>query len=155
MGEREYSVWIQAAPNRVWSVYVDPARLPEWQTGRPVVGDLTGPPGSRGSGYTSRRGPLRARTTVVSSDPPRELVTRTEAYFGLAFDVTSVLTERGGGTDLVVRATTHWRPRLAPVGALVEAAILSPREARKELANLKILVEGEESGPSSPGLPLS
>ena len=32
MGVREYSVWIKAAPEQVWQVYVDPGASP---SGRP------------------------------------------------------------------------------------------------------------------------
>ena len=141
MGGLEHSVWIRATPEQVWHTYVDPAALAGWQTGKPVVDEVEGPPGAPGSTYVSRRGPLAARTTVLSADPPRLLVTRTDAYFGLDFEVTSRLTERSSGTDLHLSVETHWRRGRGPLARVVEMAILSPREARKELANLKALVE--------------
>lgn len=85
MGVLEYWVWIGAAPERVWRTYVDPAHIPQWQTGKPVIDEVTGAPGEPGSTYVSRRGPL------------------------------------------------------------VELVILSPREAHKELATLKRLVERDVS----------
>jgi uncharacterized protein YndB with AHSA1/START domain len=139
------SVWIKAAPEKVWDTYVDPARVADWQTGKPVVGDLQGAPGEVGSTYVSRRGPFAARTTVLAAEVPRELVTRTDAYLGLQFEVTSRLTGRLGGTDLELRVTAHWRRRLGPVARIVELAVLNPREARKELAMLKALIEQEAS----------
>ncbi len=145
MGVLEFSVWINAAPEQVWRTYVDPTRIPDWQTGKPAIGDVQGAPGEPGSTYVSRRGPLAARTTVLTADVPRELVTSTAAYFGLQFEVTSRLSRRSGGTDLQLRAATHWRRGFGPVAKIVELAILSPREARKELASLKTLVEGEAS----------
>jgi uncharacterized protein YndB with AHSA1/START domain len=145
MGVLEYSVWINAAPELVWRIYVDPTRIPDWQTGKPVIGDVQGAPGEPGSTYVSRRGPLVAHTTVLTADAPGELATWTDAYLGLQFEVTSRLSERSGGTDLQLRATTHWRRGLGPVGRIVELAVLSPREARKELAMLKTLVELEAS----------
>ena len=145
MGVLEYSVWINATPGQVWQIYADPTRFPEWQTGKPVIGEVRGGPGEPGSAYVSRRGPLAASTTVTSADRPRELVTRTAAYLGLRLDVTSRLTARAGGTDLQLRAVTIWPRGLGPVGRLVERAILSPREAGKELANLKTLVERQNS----------
>jgi uncharacterized protein YndB with AHSA1/START domain len=145
MGELEYSVWINASPEDVWRSYVDPTRIPDWQTGKPVIGDVQGAPGEPGSTYVSRRGPLVAQTTVLTADAPRELVTWTDAYLGLQFEVASRLIERSGGTDLRLRATTHWRRGLGPVGRIVELAVLSPREARKELAMLKAFVELEAS----------
>jgi uncharacterized protein YndB with AHSA1/START domain len=145
VGEIEYSVWIEAAPEQVWRTYVDPTCIPLWQTGKPVIRDVRGAAGEPGSTYVSQRGRLVARTTVLSADAPRSLVTTTDAYLGLSFEVTSRLSERSGGTDLTLRVTTHWRRGRRLVIALVERAVLSPREARKELAALKVLVEG---GPS-------
>lgn len=145
MGVLRYSVWIEATPVQVWRSYVDPTSIPDWQTGRPVVEDVHGPPGAPGSSYVSKRGPLAARTTVLSADAPHELVTRTEAYFGLHLEVTSRLSARSGGTDLHLSAATHWPRGFGPVGRIVEMAVLSPGEARKELANLKALVERRAS----------
>lgn len=145
MGVLKYSVWIMATPEQVWRTYVDPARIPDWQTGKPVIGEVHGGLGEPGSTYVSRRGPFSARTTVVSADPPRELVTRTDAYLGLRLDLTSGLTPRSGGTDLQLRVVTRWRRGLGPVGKIVELAVLSPREAAKELAHLKALVERQAS----------
>ena len=145
MGVLEYSVWIKATPERVWQTYVDPSRIPDWQTGRPVIGEVRGGPGEPGSAYVSRRGPFSARTVVLSADPPRELLTWTDAYLGLQLDVTSRLLPRSGGTDLQLRVVTRWRRGLGPVGKLVELAVLSPREAAKELAHLKALVERQAS----------
>jgi uncharacterized protein YndB with AHSA1/START domain len=143
VGVLDCSVWIGATPEQVWRTYVDPARIPEWQTGKPVVLDVEGAPGRPGSTYVSKRGPLSARTTVLAADGPRELVTMTEAYLGLEFEVTSRLTDRSGGTDLRLHVQTRWRRPLAPIAKLVELAVLSPREADRELALLKALVERE------------
>ena len=143
MGELAYSIWIQAAAEAVWRTYVDPRRVPDWQTGRPVIEDVQGGPGSPGSSYVSRRGPLVARTTVLTSEAPVRLVTRTEAYLGLELVLTSRLTERAGGTDLALTVETHWSSHGRLVHKLVERAVLSEREARKELTNLKALIERE------------
>ncbi len=143
MGELVYSVWIKAAPAQVWRTYVDPERIPEWQTGKPVIGDVRGAPGEPGSTYVSRRGPLTAHTTVLRAAVPTQLVTRTKAYLGLQFEVTSRLAARAGGTDLELTVETHWPPGLRLVGRLVERAVLSSREAGKELANLKTIIERE------------
>ncbi len=145
MGQVEYSVWIDAAPESVWQAYVDPARIPDWQTGRPSVVDVEGRAGEPGSSYRTRRGPLVARTVVVASGAPHQLVTRTEAYLGLQLEITSRLAERDGGTELRLVVVTHWRHRLGPVAWVVELAVLNPGEARKELALLKGFVERESS----------
>ena len=85
--------------------------------------------------------PLAATTTVVAADGPHGLTARIDAYLGLELAVTSGLVERAGGTDLQVRAITNWRRRWGPIAAIVEMAILNPAEARKELSNLKALLE--------------
>lgn len=146
MGEVEYSVWIDAAPEQVWRIYVDPTRIPDWQTGKPSIVDVQGLSGEPGSSYRSKRGPLVARTVVVAAQALRELVTRTDAYLGLQLEVTSRISERADGTDLRLAVVTHWRRRLGPLAKLVELAVLNPREMRKELALLKALVERERAG---------
>ena len=143
MGVLEQSVWVDADPEQVWRAYADPSRIPEWQTGRPVILDVRGTGDEPGSTFLSKRGPLRARSTVLLADRPHRLVTKTDAYLGLRLYVTSRLARDAGGTRLDVHAATHWPRGLGPVGRLVELAILNPGEVREELGNLKLLVEGE------------
>jgi len=143
MHEREYSVVIDAEPEQVWRAYVDPRRIPEWQTGKPVIVDVRGDGDQPGATYVSRRGRLAARTTVLVAQPPRHLVTGTEAYLGLRLRVSSTLSAVSGGTRLDLRVQTQWPPGLRLLGRLVERAILDPREAGTELRNFKALVERE------------
>jgi hypothetical protein len=70
-------------------------------------------------------------------------MTTTEAYFGLRFDVESLLTPQSGGTLLELHVETHWPKGLGLLGKLVEAAILSPREGQKEPGRLKALIESD------------
>jgi hypothetical protein len=143
MSAVDYSVWIQASPEQVWQVYIDPSRIPEWQTGSPVIEEIHGPADQPGSTYVSRRRPGAARTTVTEADKPSRLMTITEAYFGLRFDVRSLLTPQSGGTLLGLQVETHWPRGLGLLGKLVEVAIHSPREGQKELARLKALIESD------------
>jgi uncharacterized protein YndB with AHSA1/START domain len=92
VGAVDYVIWIDAPPDQVWRVYVDPSRIPEWQTGCPVIEEMRGAAGQLGSSYVARRRPGAAHTTVIDVDKPRLLMTRSQAYFGLRFDVTSSLT---------------------------------------------------------------
>jgi uncharacterized protein YndB with AHSA1/START domain len=131
MGVHEYSVWIKAAPDDVWRVYTDPARIPDWQTGSPVITDVQGRQAEQRSTYVSRRGPGAARTTVVEAARPHKLVTSTEAYFGLRLDVISLLDREADGTRLHLRAETHWPRGRGLIGRLVEVAILRRREAER------------------------
>ncbi len=66
MGVREYSIWIEACtgPGVAHHTWI-PTRIPDWQTGKPVIEDVEGAPGEPSSTYVSRRGPLAARTTVL------------------------------------------------------------------------------------------
>lgn len=146
MGSSEHAVWIDVAPEVLWRVYADPSRIPEWQTGSPVISELHGSPGEPGSSYVSRRSPGSAITSVVSADPPHRLVTSTDAYRGLRFDVTSLLEPERGGTRLTLRVATQWPRGMGLIGKVVELAILSGREARKELGRLKALVERDADG---------
>ena len=143
MGVLEQSVWISARPEQVWPVYADPRRIPEWQTGSPVILDVQGMGGTAGSTYVSRRRPGSASTVVMEAEQPRRLVTRTQAYLGLRFDVISRLEAEADGTRLSLRAETRWPRGLGLLGRLVELAILNSREAERELTNLKTLVESE------------
>ena len=59
---------------------------------------------------------------MLTADFPRELVTSTDAYLGLSFEVTSRLGERSGGTDLGLQVVTHWRCGFGPLGKIVELA---------------------------------
>lgn len=147
MGVLEHSVWIAAPQQAVWRVYVDPSRIPDWQTGSPVIVDARGPGDRPGSTYGSKRSPGTARTAVLAADAPNRLVTRTDAYLGLRFDVESLLRTESGGTRLDLRTVTRWPRGLGLVGRLVEYAVLNRNEGNKELANLKDLVEREARGP--------
>ena len=141
MGTANYSVVIRARPEDVWRVYVDPSRIPDWQTGSPVIEDISGAGDGPGTTYVSRRGPGAARTTVLEAIRPRRLVTRTQAYLGLQLDLVSEFLSTGEGTLLELHVRTEWPRGRALLGKLIELVILSPSEARKELARLKTLVE--------------
>lgn len=143
MGTIEHAAWIRARPAAVWVVYADPRRIPQWQTGSPVVEVVHGDGTSPGSSYTSRRGRLASRTVVLDSRPPHLLVTETEASLGLHFTLESALTQEGDGTRLELRVRTRWPRGLGLLGRVVERAMLSGSEATKELDRLRALVELE------------
>ena len=140
---RAHRVWIRARPDEVWRVYVDPSRIPEWQTGSPSIQDVRGAEDDPYRTYVSRRGRLVARTTVLEADRPRRQVTRTSASLGLRFDTISTLEAHPDGTWLSIQVDTTWPRGLRLLGSLVELVMLNSSEAAKELANLKRLVERE------------
>jgi deazaflavin-dependent oxidoreductase (nitroreductase family) len=143
-GRAGHTVWIRAEPDAVWDVYADPRRIPEWQTGSPVIEELHGE-GEAGTTYVSRRGRLVARTVILVAERPRRIESRTDAYLGLRFTVVSTLGPMDGGTRLRLVVTTEWPRGLGLLGRLVEFAVLSRREASKEFVLLKQLVERRQS----------
>jgi uncharacterized protein YndB with AHSA1/START domain len=146
MAVLRYDIWIEASPAEVWAVYTDIDRLPEWQTGGPRVTEASGSGDVVGTSYIVRRGPMASRTTVTAADPPAHHATHTRAVLGLTFDLLADLTAEEGGTRLGLEARTDWPRGLRLVGRAVESALLSEREAIKELANLKALVERGSEG---------
>lgn len=107
------------------------------------MSDVTGTGDQAGTAYTVRRGPGAARTTILEAEPPRRYVSRTEAYLGLRFELTSELAAEDGGCRLSITAETRWPRALKLIGRLVEFVLLNEREAQRELSNLKALVERE------------
>ena len=142
MASYRYSTWIAATPEVVWDVFTDLNRIPEWQTGRPIVSDASGRGDVPGTTYTVRRGPAAARTEVLEADRPVRYRSRTDAYLGLSFDLIATLTPDRRGTRLELQADTHWPRGLHLLGRVVEAIVLSGQEAKTELENLKMLLEG-------------
>jgi uncharacterized protein YndB with AHSA1/START domain len=144
VGLLRYSVWIDAAPDAVWSAWTDIDLIPRWQTGHPRVADVTGD-GRVGTSYSVHRGPTTSRTMVVVADAPSRSMTTTEALLGLRFDLDARLTPEQGGTRLALEARTRWPRGLGWFGRGVEAIVLSPSEAERELANLKAIIEAGNS----------
>jgi hypothetical protein len=66
---------VNAAPERIWAIAVDPNRLPEWQTTVVEVRDATGPLDQVGASYTAlyriAGGTLEGRWEVTRADAPR------------------------------------------------------------------------------------
>lgn len=143
MGVLRYSVWIDATPDAVWSAWTDLDLIPRWQTGHPRVASVTGD-GGVGTSYSVHRGRSESRTTVVVADVPSHYVSTTQALLGLRFDLEAYLTPESGGTRLALEARTAWPTGLGWLGRGVEAFVLSPHEAERELANLKTIVESGE-----------
>ena len=143
MAVLKYDIWIEASPDDVWAVYTDLDRIPEWQTGAPRVAEANGSGDVVGTTYLVRRGPMTSRSTITAADAPAHHASHTQAVLGLTFDLVADLTAADGGTRIALEARTEWPRGLRLVGRAVESALLSEREAVKELTNLKTLVERE------------
>ena len=141
MGTHRWSVWIDAPVENVFAVYTDINRLPEWEAGIRKIEDVTGPGDRPGTTYAVRYGPFASRSEVVEAERPSRLVIRTAGVLGLQARGTSTLIPEAGGTLLTILYETTWRyPWL---GRLLEKAMLNPSVLRRELNNLKALVERE------------
>jgi uncharacterized protein YndB with AHSA1/START domain len=139
MGTHRWSIWIDAEPERVFDVYADINRLPEWQVGVRKLSDVTGPGDRPGTTYAVRYGPFASRSEVLEAERPYRLVTRSSGVFGLRARGTSELDPEGGGTRLTIQYETTWP--LQWLGRLLEKAMLNPSILQRELNNLKALVE--------------
>ena len=74
MGHVRDSFYVDAPPDAVWSVAVDPQRIPEWNATVVEVRDVSGPLDARGSRYTTvskiAGRPLDITWTVESVERP-------------------------------------------------------------------------------------
>ena len=141
MATHRYSIWIDAKPELVWEIFTELDRIPEWQTGGPVVTDVSGRGDVAGTTYAVRRGPGVAHTRVLEAIRPSRYRSRTDAYLGLWFETIALLVSEKGGTRLDLEAHTHWPRGMRLLGRLVEAVVLSGHEAHRELERLKLLAE--------------
>ena len=138
MGTHRWTVWIDASPEQVFAIYTDINRLPEWEAGIREIEDGTGPGDRPGTTYSIR---------VDGVFRPSRLVTRTTGVLGLQARGTSELIPEAGGTRLTIVYETTWPYRW--LGRLLEKAMLNPSTLRRQLNNLKALVEREDKGEES------
>jgi uncharacterized protein YndB with AHSA1/START domain len=141
LATHRYSIWIDAAPELVWEIFTDLDRIPEWQTGGPVVVEASGRGDVAGTTYAVRRGPGIARAMVLEAVRPFEYRSRTSAQLGLVFETIAHLVPEANGTRLELEAQTHWPLGMRLLGRLVEAVVLSGHEGHREMKQLKLLVE--------------
>lgn len=73
MGDHVFSIAIDAPPERVFDLWVDVARMPQWTEGLTRITDLTGPPGEAGTRYTAWFGRSRAGVEIIAADRPRHV----------------------------------------------------------------------------------
>lgn len=141
MATHRYAIWIDAPPDLVWEIFTDLDRIPEWQTGDPLVTDASGRGDAVGTTYAVRRGPAVAHTTVLEAAPPSRYQSNTDAYLGLRFELLARLVPEKGGTRVELEAHTHWPRGMKLLGRLIETVVLSAHEGRREIEQLKVLVE--------------
>jgi hypothetical protein len=138
---------------RLWDVFSDTSRYPEWVEGTLEVTRSDGP-ARLGSTYDeiNKGGLIRftSRWKVVEYDPPRRQVHRDVTlpftrFFDLVFE-----TAPAGSDRTTFTLTLLCESRRGPFGALV-VRVLEPlleRQNRRNAAHLRVLVEREAAGSS-------
>jgi uncharacterized protein YndB with AHSA1/START domain len=94
------STLVNAPPERVFALWIDVDRWPEWIYGLTKVTDRTGPIDAKGTRYTTWFGPVKSPNEVLDVERPRLIRT----HFGswLLRGETDVTFElEGGGTRIV------------------------------------------------------
>ena len=133
---------VEATPDRVFAMYTDPARVPEWRPTIREIADVTGPMGEAGTRFTTRyRGRMPdGHGTVVASDPPRAHAIAGQG--AVRYEARLTLAPEASGSrlrfDLAVRLPG------GPVGRLAGALLLRRRvelATTEEFTRLKALAE--------------
>lgn len=140
------TIQIDAPPERVWDVVMDPRRLADWVTIHRQLGDAPARL-QRGSTFDQtlnlRGAHLHVAWTVVDIDPPRRAVW--EGH-GPAHSSASIVYELQAAGEHATRFdyTNEFKPPGGPLGAVAGRLLvggLSQREAQRSLERLKQLVE--------------
>lgn len=139
---------IDAPPERVWEVVMDPRRLADWVTIHRRLGDVPERlrKGSTFEQTLNLRGAhLHVVWTVVDVDPPRRAVWEGQ---GPAHSRASIVYELHPQGDQRTRFeyTNEFKAPGGPLGAVAGRVLvggLSQREAQRSLQRLKQLVESQ------------
>jgi uncharacterized protein YndB with AHSA1/START domain len=140
------SVQIDAPPEKVWEVLMDPGRLPDWVTIHRRLGRVSDRPLRAGSTFDQtlhlRGANFKVRWSVAELEPGRVArwegrgPARSKAH--IAYRVSA----NGGGTRFDYE--NEFRAPLGPLGAAASRALmggLPQREATASLKRLKDLLE--------------
>jgi uncharacterized protein YndB with AHSA1/START domain len=141
------SIDIDAPPQRVWDVVMDPARLGEWVTihrGKAKASDHPLEDGSEVEQALSLRGvPFHVKWTVAEARAPRLAVWEGRGPARSKAHTVYRLEPNGdGGTRFDYE--NEFKPPLGPLGAAASRALVGgvpKREANRTLEALKKLVE--------------
>ncbi len=148
MSQVRTAIAIDAPPERVWEIVMDPRRLADWVTIHRRVEHVPARL-QRGSTFEQtlnlRGAHLHVVWTVVDVDPPRRAVWEGQ---GPAHSRASIVYElRGDGENRTIfDYTNEFKPPGGPLGAVAGRVLvggLSQREAQRSLQRLKQLAERE------------
>lgn len=145
MGRYRLTRRIEAAPERVFEGFTDPALVKDWMDAA-GIDDQAGPLGRPGTTYTLViRGPWRFRSRVVHSDPPRAHETVGQGRLGASYRMVATLTARDEGTDLDL--VTEYTVPFGVIGRWIDRRFIDrePRTvANRELDRLVELVSNSD-----------
>lgn len=134
----ERSIWISAPPDRVWQAISEPEQVAKWLLPPMMGGEMKRDDDGKLSVVIG--GFMTAEVaTVVSQDPPRQLVTRPTPDGVLA--TTYALAPDKNGTRVTVTVTGFER---FPADTMTERLTPTGMGWEKALENLKAFVEGKE-----------
>jgi len=146
MGHICRTIHVEATPEQVFDLFANPERLPEWQVPATEVKDITGTPGTVGSGWT-------AATTFAGrkmEEPMRITAGERPRFFEVKSTGSMSGTVRGrfepaaGGTDVTIES--EYGMPLGFIGDAANKLFFEKSFAEswdKSLAKLKALVEAE------------
>jgi uncharacterized protein YndB with AHSA1/START domain len=142
MSEVITAITIDAPPEKVWAVVMDPQRLGEWVTIHRKLNEASD--GEMDQTLCLRGVNFHVHWELAACDAPRHAVWKGRGPARSHAETEYRLTPVDGGTRFAYR--NEFKAPLGPLGAVASRALvggLPEREAHATLANLKALVERE------------
>jgi uncharacterized protein YndB with AHSA1/START domain len=148
MSEVVTSIQIDASPEQVWAVVMDPARLKDWVTIHRRLHEAPDGPPRAGDEMVQtlhlRGANFKVHWELAACDAPTHAEWHGRGPARSKAETEYRLTEIDGGTRFDYR--NEFKPPLGPLGAVASRAIvggLPLREADASLRRLKALVENQ------------
>jgi uncharacterized protein YndB with AHSA1/START domain len=149
VGHVSTTIDIDAPPEKVWAVAMDPDRLAEWVTIHRKLGEVSDRPLRRGStleqAFSLRGAHFKVHWTVTELDEGRSVTWEGEGPVHSRACTSYELSPDGNGGTRFVYENDFSTPGGALGAAAARALVggISRREAEKTLRKLKALVESE------------
>jgi len=148
MGHVRDTFHIDASPDRVWALSIDPSRYSDWQAGLVEVKDITGPLDHVGSKVTvvfKVMGRRLEGTVEVTKVEPGKLIEERGSIVGGGPAVSTFRIEPvSGGTDMTVELDYELPGGL--IGDIADKLFMEraiERQIRHSNENLKALIEAK------------
>jgi uncharacterized protein YndB with AHSA1/START domain len=151
MGHVSTTIDIDAPPEQVWAIAMDPDRLADWVTIHRKLGEVSDRPLRRGStleqAFSLRGAHFKVHWTVTELEQGKRVVWEGDGPVRSKACTTYALSPDGNGGTRFVYENDFSTPG-GPLGAAAARALVggvSRREAEKTLRKLKALVESERA----------